>query len=122
MVFVGRCEPRKGLHYALEAWHRAGVPAHGRFVICGAYVPGYREVLARWLDGASVEERGLRRQGQCEMRNADVLVLPSIERVVPSSLTRRALRVACCSSPRRPAQSCGTGSTGSYIAWETSAS
>lgn len=79
MVFVGRCEPRKGLHYALEAWHRAGAAAHGRFVICGAYVPGYREVLARWLDGASVEERGYVADVSGAMRNADVLVLPSIE-------------------------------------------
>lgn len=79
MVFVGRCEPRKGLHYALEAWHRAGAPAHGRFVICGAYVPGYREVLARWLDRASVEERGYVADVSGEMRNADVLILPSIE-------------------------------------------
>jgi glycosyltransferase involved in cell wall biosynthesis len=79
MLFVGRCEPRKGLHYALEAWHRAGAAAHGRFVICGAYVPGYREVLAQRLDGASVEERGYLADVSGEMRNADVLVLPSIE-------------------------------------------
>jgi D-inositol-3-phosphate glycosyltransferase len=79
MLFVGRCEPRKGLHYALEAWHRAGAPVHGRFVICGAYVPGYREVLSQWLDGTSVEERGFLAEVSSEMRNADVLVLPSIE-------------------------------------------
>jgi glycosyltransferase involved in cell wall biosynthesis len=79
MLFVGRCEPRKGLHYALEAWHRSGAPAHGRFVICGAYVPGYRDVLAGWLDGASVEERGYVTDVSGEMRKADVLVLASIE-------------------------------------------
>lgn len=79
MLFVGRCEPRKGLHFALEAWHRAGAPAHGRFLICGAYIPGYREVLTRWLDGTSVEERGYIADISGEMRNADVLVLPSIE-------------------------------------------
>lgn len=79
MLFVGQCEPRKGLHYALEAWHLAGAPAHGRFVICGAYVPGYREVLSGWLDGASIEERGYVTDVSGEMRNADVLVLPSIE-------------------------------------------
>lgn len=79
MAFVGRCEPRKGLHYALEAWHRADGPAHGRFVICGSYVPGYREVLAQWLDVPSVEERGYLDDVGSEMRNADVLVLPSIE-------------------------------------------
>lgn len=79
MLFVGRCEPRKGLHYALEAWHRAGASAHGRFIICGAFVPGYREVLAPLLDGASVEERGYLADVSGEMRNVDVLVLPSIE-------------------------------------------
>jgi glycosyltransferase involved in cell wall biosynthesis len=67
------------LHYALEAWHRSGPPKNGRFVICGTYVPGYREVLERWLDGTSVEERGYVADVSSEMRNADVLVLPSIE-------------------------------------------
>lgn len=79
MVFVGSCEPRKGLHYALEAWHATSAQTHGRFVICGSYVPGYRDVLARWLDEASVEERGYMGEVSDVMRTADVLVLPSVE-------------------------------------------
>jgi glycosyltransferase involved in cell wall biosynthesis len=79
LLFVGRCEPRKGLHYALEAWHRAGGASLGEFVICGAYVPGYRNVLTTWLDGTSVLERGYLADVSLEMRNADALILPSIE-------------------------------------------
>jgi glycosyltransferase involved in cell wall biosynthesis len=78
-LFVGRCEPRKGLHYALEAWKRSGAHASGRFIICGTYVAGYRAVLARWIDAESVEERGYVADVSGEMRSADVLVLPSIE-------------------------------------------
>jgi glycosyltransferase involved in cell wall biosynthesis len=79
VVFVGRCEPRKGLHYALEAWHRAGGASLGEFVICGAYVAGYRDVLKKWLEGANVVERGYVADVGADMRNADVLILPSIE-------------------------------------------
>src|SRR5512134_627490 len=48
-VFVGRCEPRKGLHYALEAWIESGAAERGTFTICGRFYPGYEEVLGRWL-------------------------------------------------------------------------
>src|SRR4030095_13895253 len=42
VIFVGRCEPRKGLHYALEAWHQSGAAEEGRVIILGACVPGHR--------------------------------------------------------------------------------
>jgi glycosyltransferase involved in cell wall biosynthesis len=78
-IFAGRCEPRKGLHYALRAWHEAGVAQSGRFLICGEYVSGYREVLEPLLDHASIEELGFVSNLCRIMRSADVLVLPSIE-------------------------------------------
>lgn len=78
-VFVGRCEPRKGLHYALQAWHDSRAADVGRFIICGAYVPGYRELLEPLLRHPSIEERGFVQQVDVVLREADVLVLPSIE-------------------------------------------
>ncbi len=48
--FVGRGEPRKGLHIALERLAATPAPAAvGRFVIAGAIDPDYREVLAPLL-------------------------------------------------------------------------
>jgi len=78
-VFVGRCEPRKGLHYALQAWVGSGAAERGRFVICGDFVPGYREALARLLEHPSVEVRGFVADPAAVMRESDVLVLPSLE-------------------------------------------
>ena len=46
-VFVGRCEPRKGLHYALEAWIESGAAERGTFTICGNFYPGYRRRSSR---------------------------------------------------------------------------
>ena len=79
-VFVGSGEPRKGLHHALEAWLGCGAPeAGGRFVICGRIEPAYRELLAGSLEHPSVEERGHVADPSDAMREADVLLLPSIE-------------------------------------------
>lgn len=79
MIFVGRCEPRKGLHYALDAWHRSRASSLVKFVICGSFVPGYRRRLQRWLDMPGVVERGYIDDVSVEMRKADILMLPSVE-------------------------------------------
>ncbi len=78
-LFVGSCEPRKGLHYALQAWIDSGAAETGRFVICGNFVPGYREVVAKWLEHPSVEVRGFVDDPGLLMRQSDVFVFPSIE-------------------------------------------
>jgi glycosyltransferase involved in cell wall biosynthesis len=78
-LFVGSCEPRKGLHYALEAWIASGAADTGRFVICGSFVPGYRDALARWLDHPSVVTRGFVSDPGPLMRESDVFLFPSIE-------------------------------------------
>jgi glycosyltransferase involved in cell wall biosynthesis len=78
-LFVGRCEPRKGLHYALRAWMESGAAGRGRFLVCGDFYPGYREALAGWLDHPSVEVRGFVNRPEEVMRESDVLVLPSVE-------------------------------------------
>ena len=60
MLFVGGCAPRKGLHYALEAWLRSPASNTGRFLIAGAFVPGYAEKLAPMLSHRSIEVLGHR--------------------------------------------------------------
>jgi glycosyltransferase involved in cell wall biosynthesis len=79
MLFAGGCAPRKGLHYALEAWLRSPAHYHGKFLIAGAFIPGYAEKLAPMLADPSVEVLGHRKDVPELMRKSDVLVLPSIE-------------------------------------------
>jgi glycosyltransferase involved in cell wall biosynthesis len=78
-VFVGGCEPRKGLHHALRAWIHSGAAETGRFVIAGEFVPGYAESLGPLLEHPSVDVRGFASDPAAVMRAADVLVLPSVE-------------------------------------------
>ena len=78
-AFVGGCEPRKGLHYALTAWIDSGAAENGRFVICGGFVPGYAEALGPLLEHPSVEILGFVDDPGAVLREADVLVLPSVE-------------------------------------------
>jgi glycosyltransferase involved in cell wall biosynthesis len=77
--FVGRGEPRKGLHFALRAWLESGASARGRFVIAGAIEPAYRRVLEPLLAHPSVEQHGHVADPAGLMRSCDVLVLPSVE-------------------------------------------
>ncbi len=78
-IFVGRCEPRKGLHHALRAWFDSGASDGGRFVICGSFEAGYREVLEPLLKQPGVEVHGFVRDPAALMRESDVFVLPSLE-------------------------------------------
>jgi len=79
MLFVGGCAPRKGLHYALEAWMQSDAHHTGQFLIAGAFVPGYQEKLASLLSHPSVRVLGHRHDVPELMRQSDVLVLPTIE-------------------------------------------
>jgi glycosyltransferase involved in cell wall biosynthesis len=78
-IFVGRCEPRKGLHHALRAWIDSGAAEDGRFIICGSFAPGYREVIEPLLAHPSVEVHGFVSDPSILMRASDVFVFPSIE-------------------------------------------
>ena len=99
MLFVGGCAPRKGLHFALEAWLASTASGDGSFRIAGAFVPGYAEYLASMLSHPSIEILGQRNDVADLMRESDILVLASIEKVVPSSLRKHAPADASFSCP-----------------------
>ena len=78
-LFAARCEPRKGLHYALDAWLRSGVAESGRLLVAGEFMPEYEELLRDKLAHASVERIGFVDDLGAVMREADVFLLPSVE-------------------------------------------
>ena len=78
-LFVGRCEPRKGLHYALAAWLDSGAAERGTLTICGDFYPGYDDLLADRLAHPSVTVKGFVPDVAAVMRENDVLLLPTVE-------------------------------------------
>lgn len=79
VLFAGGCAPRKGLHYALDAWLQSSACRTGTFQIAGEFIPGYAELLSRQLGHPSVKVLGHRHDLPELMRQSDVLVLSSIE-------------------------------------------
>jgi glycosyltransferase involved in cell wall biosynthesis len=80
LIFLGQGEPRKGLHYALEAWRTSDIaPSGGRFIICGDLMPEYGARLSATLDQPGVEVRPFARDVGAVLREADALILPSVE-------------------------------------------
>jgi len=77
--FVARCEPRKGLHHALEAWRRSGVADRSRFEVTGRFAPGYRQRLGALLEHENITVREFAADLRPVYERADVLVLPSVE-------------------------------------------
>ena len=94
VVFVGRCEPRKGLHFALEAWIASSASESGQFLICGHFEPGYREFLGRMLAHPSVQVLGFTDDVPAIMRRCHALVLSSVEE--GSSLVTYEARACGC--------------------------
>jgi glycosyltransferase involved in cell wall biosynthesis len=78
-IYVGLCTPRKGLHYALEAWLSSKACKTGRFMVCGEFVPGYREKFEHFLSHPSVEVLGHRKDIPELMKQADIFILSTIE-------------------------------------------
>jgi len=79
MLFAGGCAPRKGLHFALEAWLQSPAHKDGTFLIVGEFIPGYAEKLSSMLAHPSVKMLGFRKDLPDVMRGSDILTLPSIE-------------------------------------------
>jgi glycosyltransferase involved in cell wall biosynthesis len=79
IAFVGRCEPRKGLHYALEAWLASKASEKGTFYILGSFVNEYRELLGEKLDHHSIKEIGFVSDIRAYLQECDALILPSVE-------------------------------------------
>jgi glycosyltransferase involved in cell wall biosynthesis len=79
MLFVGGCAPRKGLHFALDAWLKSPAHKNGTFLIAGTFLPAYQELLSSQLSHPSVKILGERNDVADLMQKSDVLVLPSIE-------------------------------------------
>jgi glycosyltransferase involved in cell wall biosynthesis len=79
MIYAGVVEPRKGLHHALKAWLESGAQERGTFMVCGEFVPGYRERLEPMLSHPSVKVMGHRTDLPDLMRQSDLFVLSSVE-------------------------------------------
>lgn len=77
-VFVGRVEPRKGLHLLAEAWERADL-GDARLAVVGAIVDEYRPHVAAFLERSDVTHIDFTDAVADLMRSADVLVLPTLE-------------------------------------------
>lgn len=79
MLFAGGCAPRKGLHFALEAWLKSPACNNGVFLIAGSFIPSYALRLSAMLSHPSIKILGHRTDLPDLMRQSDILVLPSIE-------------------------------------------
>jgi len=79
VLFAGIASVRKGLHLALEAWKKSTAIHDGVFRIAGTIAPDYARHLQDILNHPSVEAMGHRHDVPELMRQADILVLPSLE-------------------------------------------
>lgn len=79
VVFLGRVQPRKGLHHALRAWQASSASRHGRLLVYGRMDGRYRDALGSLLDLPGVEVRGSTDDSMEVLAEADALVLPSVE-------------------------------------------
>ncbi|GAB3133744.1 hypothetical protein GCM10027057_07630 [Marisediminicola antarctica] len=75
-VFVGRGDPTKGLHVALDAWRRAAID-DGELLVAGTILPGYRRALVAGLESPGVRELGFVTDIARVLAESDVLILPS---------------------------------------------
>ena len=79
LIYVGLCTPRKGLHYALQAWLSSEASKTGKLWVCGGFVPGYQEMFSDLLSHPSVEVLGHRSDIPELMKKADIFVLSTVE-------------------------------------------
>jgi glycosyltransferase involved in cell wall biosynthesis len=78
-VFIGRGEPNKGLHLALQAWHDSGAGREGGVLdVYGDILPAYRASLGPQLGQPGVRVHGFAADVSAALADADVLVLPTL--------------------------------------------
>lgn len=75
-AFVGRGEPNKGLHLALDAWFDSGASSRGTLHVVGRLWEPYADLLGDRLDHPSVVRHGFADPAAL-LAEADVLLLPS---------------------------------------------
>ena len=78
-IFAGWCAPRKGLHYALNAWFDSGAHKVGTLYICGSFIPEYKKSLSALLSHKSIKVLGHCNEIDKFFQKCDVFILPSIE-------------------------------------------
>ena len=78
-LFVGVDAVRKGHHFALKAWLDSPAIEGGQFLTAGELAPEYKHRFATELAQPSVIQLGHRHDVPVLMRQADVLLMPSIE-------------------------------------------
>lgn len=78
VVYVGQCNPLKGLHIALKAWLKSEASKNGKFYICGEFVPPYEQLLKELLVHPSVKHLGFVESVAKLMQRCDALILPSL--------------------------------------------
>ena len=78
LLFVGRLDPRKGLHYLFEALEKL-LPGSFRLTLAGRWVPGYREWLLRRYRVEFLEVGHVNRHHVLDlMRQNHLFVFPSL--------------------------------------------
>ncbi|MEZ3159179.1 glycosyltransferase family 4 protein [Microbacterium sp. BWT-B31] len=93
-VFLGRVEPRKGLHFALQAWAGSLAAQGGRLLVCGHVDAEYLRHLEPLLSAPGVRLCGVTDDPMRVLSEADVLLLPSVEE--GSALVTYEAQVAGC--------------------------
>lgn len=78
-IFVGVDAVRKGLHLATRAWLDSPASRDGRFMIAGELTAEYKQRFAADLAHPSIAQLGHRSDIPDLMRQADVLLMPTIE-------------------------------------------
>ena len=78
--YMGKLQPRKGVHVALAAWRGSrAAEGGGRLLLAGSWEPTYRDRLADLLEHSSIAELGFVDDVASVMGQADVLVFPTFE-------------------------------------------
>lgn len=77
VLFVGRCEPAKGIHVLLRAWQSLERPPTARLVLCGTMTDSVRLALRHELDEPDVRVVGRTADVAGLLGQAEALVLPS---------------------------------------------